>query len=452
MDDDGSGKVRLEGWGRHPVVEARERLAENLERASDGATLARGLGRSYGDASLPLADGLALGSRLADRILSFDPETGLLRAEAGLSLHELTWIFLPRGWCSPVMPGTAYITLGGMVAADVHAKNHHVEGTVGRHIERLRMRLADGRLLWTGREEEPDLFRATLGGMGLTGHVLEVVLRLQRTESPWIYAETERIADLDAYLVGLEEAARDWPLTMGWIDCLKQGRGMGRGILYRGRWARPEDRPPSEMPRARRRLTVPIDAPAFLLNKLSMGLFNFALYHKHIPRIRRGVVHPEEFFHPLDKILAWNRCYGRPGFTQYQCVIPSDDGRDGAKRFLELLTRSGAASFLCVIKDCGDEGEGILSFPRPGTSIAVDLPVRSDTGELVARLNECVIAEGGRIYLAKDTFTTAEHFRAMEPRLDEFLAIQRRYDSEGRLASVQSARVLGIGGDSNPQG
>ena len=193
--------------------------------------------------------------------------------------------------------------------------------------------------------------------------------------------------------------------------------------------------------------TVPIDAPAFLLNKLSMGLFNFALYHKHVPRVRRGIMHPEEFFHPLDKILAWNRCYGRPGFTQYQCVIPSDDGRDGARRFLELLTRSGAASFLCVIKDCGDEGEGLLSFPRPGTSIAVDLPVRRNTAELVARLNECVIAEGGRIYLAKDTFTTAEHFRAMEPRLEEFLAIQSRYDPEGRLASVQSARVMGIGGD-----
>ena len=447
-----TGKTRLEGWGRHPVVLGEEWLAEDLERASRGVNLSRGLGRSYGDASLPLADGVAMGSRLADRILAFDPESGRLHAEAGLSLHDLTWIFLPRGWCSPVMPGTAYITLGGMVAADVHAKNHHVEGTIGGHVDRLRMRLADGRLVWTSREEEPDLFRATLGGMGLTGHVLEVVFRLQRMSSPWIYAETERIPDLDRFLFGLEAAARDWPLTMGWIDCLKRGRGMGRGILYRGRWARPEDGPPVDLPRAKRRLTVPIDAPSFLLNRWSMGLFNFALFHKHIPRIQRGILHPADFFHPLDKILAWNRCYGRPGFTQYQCVIPSDEGRRGARRFLELLTRSGAASFLCVIKDCGAEGEGVLSFPRPGTSIAVDLPVRGGTAELVGRLNECVIEEGGRIYLAKDTFTTAKHFRAMEPRLEEFLAIQRRYDPEGRLGSVQSARVLEIGGCPNPRG
>ena len=433
--------ARLEGWGRHPVVAAPEHLSENLERASRDATLARGLGRSYGDASLPPPGGVAVGSRLADRILSFDSATGDLHAEAGLSLHDLTWIFLPQGWCSPIMPGTAYITLGGMVAADVHAKNHHVDGTVGRHLQRFKIRLVDGRTLWASRDEHPDLFRATLGGMGLTGHVLEVVLRLQRIPSPWIYAETERIPDLDRFLRGLKDAAAGWPLTMGWIDCLKRGRSMGRGILYRGRWARPEDHPPSAPPEPKKRVTVPIDAPSFLLNQLSMSLFNFGVYNSHIPKQKQGIQHPEDFFHPLDKVTAWNRCYGRRGFTQYQCVIPDDDGPQGARRFLELLTGSGAASFLCVIKDCGPEGEGLLSFPRPGTSIAVDLPVRSNTAEIVARLNDCVIAEGGRIYLAKDTFTTAEHYRAMEPRLDAFLEIQRRYDPEGRLASVQSERL-----------
>lgn len=436
---------KLQGWGRHPVVRAAERLSEDLEGASREANLSRGLGRSYGDASLPMPGDIVVGSPLADRILSFDGESGRLHAEAGLSLNELSWIFLPRGFCSPVMPGTAYITLGGMAAADVHAKNHHVEGTFGHHVERLKLRLGDGRVVWASRQELPDLFRATLGGMGLTGHVLELVIRLKRIPSAWIQAESERISDLDAFLAALKTAARDWPLTMGWIDCLTRGRRMGRGILYRGRWASPEEAP-AEAPTRRSRLTVPFDFPSFLLNHFTMGIFNFGVYHSHFPRVKRGIKHPEDFFHPLDKILHWNRGYGGKGFTQYQCVLPDTDGRAASRRFLELLTGLGVASFLCVIKDCGDQGEGLLSFPRPGTSIAVDIPVRSDTAEVVAKLNRLVIEEGGRIYLAKDTFTTAEDFRKMEPRLDRFLETRRKYDPEGKLRSVQSVRVFGDGG------
>ncbi|MEM1202210.1 MAG: FAD-binding oxidoreductase [Acidobacteriota bacterium] len=432
--------TRLEGWGRHPVVSAPERLGEDLAGSAPGATLARGLGRSYGDASLPAPGGVALGTRLADRILGFDPDSALLHAEAGLSLHDLTWVFLPRGFCSPVMPGTAYITLGGMVAADVHGKEHHVSGTFGRHVEGLRLRLADGRVVWTSRDEEPELFLATLGGMGLTGVVLEVKVRLQRVPSPWVVQETERFPRLDAFLDGLDAAARDWPFTMGWIDCLKRGRAMGRGILFRGRWAEAgEGRPATPAPKGR--LTVPFDLPSMLLNRLSVGLFNETLYRKHIPRQTRALVHPEEFFHPLDKILHWNRGYGRRGFTQYQCVVPS---RAGAARVLDLLTRLGSASFLCVIKDCGDEGDGLLSFPRPGTSIAVDLPIRADTEDVVARLNRQVIEEQGRIYLAKDTYTTADDLRSMDgPRVDRFLEARRRYDPEGAFRSVQSARLFG---------
>jgi len=430
--------VRLHGWGRNPVVDAPEILSEDLEKATAGAVLSRGLGRSYGDASLP-AGGAAAGSRLADRILAFDPETGLLRAEAGVSLQRLNRLFWPRGWSSPTLPGTAHVTLGGMVAADVHAKNHHVDGTFGRWVRRLEMRLAGGRVLWTSRDDEPDLFRATLGGMGLTGHVLEVEVELQPIPSAWIRQETERYPHLAAFLEGLEAAAGEWPFTVGWIDCLTRGRGMGRGILYRGRWADPEEAP-AEPPRPKKRLAVPVDLPEFLLNRWSVGAFNELFYRKQLSKLRRDVAHPEDFFHPLDKIRHWNRGYGRRGFTQYQSIVPT---RDGARRVLELLTEIGAASFLCVLKDCGEEGEGILSFPRPGTSIAVDLPVRDDTAEVVARLNRRVIEEGGRVYLAKDTFTTAGDYRAMDPRVDRFLELRRRYDPEGKLRSVQSVRLFG---------
>jgi FAD/FMN-containing dehydrogenase len=432
----------LSGWGRLSVPGV-ELLSEDFESATRDVPLSRGLGRSYGDSSLPPPGVRAVaGSRLADRVLGFDPETGLLRAEAGFSLAGLNRIFLPRLWTAPVMPGTQYLTLGGMVAADVHGKNHHVDGTFGAHVERLKMRLADGRVVHCSRDVEPDLFRATIGGMGLTGHILEVEVRLRRIPSPWVWVEDERIPDLDGFLDGLERAARDWPMTMGWIDCLTRGRHMGRGILSRGRWADPGEAP-AAAPRPKRRLAVPFDFPGWALNPLSMRIFNSVYYRKQVRRVKRGVRHPESFFYPLDVLRDWNRIYGKGGFTQHQSVIPKESGARGVRRFLELLTSLGAASFLCVIKDCGAEGEGLLSFPRPGISIALDIPIRRDTRDVVARLNERVIEEGGRIYLAKDTFTTAEHFRAMEPRLEAWLAVKRRYDPEGRLQSAQSIRLLG---------
>ncbi|MEO1085718.1 MAG: FAD-binding protein, partial [Acidobacteriota bacterium] len=246
--------TRIEGWGRHPVVAAEERSGIDLESISRGATLARGLGRSYGDASLPAPGGVAVATPLADRLITFDREQGVVHAEAGLSLHDLSWVALPAGWSSYVMPGTAYITLGGMVAADVHGKEHHVDGTIGRHVERLKMRLAGGDVVWTSRDELPDLFAATLGGMGLTGHILEVVLRLRRVPSQWVQQETERHPNLSSFLDGLSQAAEAWPMTMGWIDCLTRGDALGRGILYRGRWAPPE-RALRHSPRASRRLT-----------------------------------------------------------------------------------------------------------------------------------------------------------------------------------------------------
>lgn len=439
-----SAESSLAGWGglRRP---GREILGEDFAALCRGRRLSRGLGRSYGDSSLPspVGDGTVAGSKLADRVLAFDADSGLLHAEAGLSLGELQRLFLPRGFTSPVLTGTQHVTLGGMVASDVHGKNHHVQGTFGGHVERLWMRLADDRLVQCSPTELADLFWATVGGMGLTGHILEVAVRLEPIASPWIWCETERMRHLDDFLLGLAEAARQWPMTMGWIDCLTRGPRMGRGILYRGRWATPQEAPAAPPP-LKRRLVVPIDFPSWALNPLTVRLFNAAVYHKHQPRLRRGILHPESFFHPLDAILDWNRIYGRRGFTQYQCIIPQTAGAAGVRRFFTLLTELGLASFLCVIKDCGGQGRGMLSFPRPGTSIALDIPVRESTEDAIGRLNERLLELGGRIYLTKDAFTTAQHFAAMEPRLEAWREVQRRYDPEGQLASAQSARMLGI--------
>jgi FAD/FMN-containing dehydrogenase len=324
----------------------------------------------------------------------------------------------------------------------VHGKNHHRDGCFGAHVRSLKLRVADGRIVRCSREDHPDLFRATVGGMGLTGHILEMDLDLVRIPSPWIFQESERIPDVAAFLAGLKEAAPKWPFTVGWIDCLARGRAMGRGVLMRGRWAEPSDAPRA-FPRPLRRLSVPFVFPEWVLGRWSVRLFNTLYYRAHLARLRRGITHPERFFYPLDAILHWNRIYGRRGLTQYSCILPEEGGLEAVRRFLELLTQKEGASFLSVIKDCGREGEGLLSFPKPGTLITLDMAIRDDTQAIVDTLNERVIAEGGRIYLAKDSFTRPEHFRAMEPRLGEWEAIRRRFDPEGRLRSAQSVRVLG---------
>jgi len=431
------------GWGRIPAL-GREIRSDDLETLTENATLTRGLARSYGDSSLPPASQpVVVATPLADRILEFDGATGRLRAEAGLSLEGIIRLFLPRGWFVPVTPGTQFVTLGGMVAADVHGKNHHREGCFGEHVGRIRIRVASGRILWCSRTEEPELFRATLGGMGLTGHILEVEFQMAAVPSPWIIQETEKIGDLPTFIAKLREAAPAWPFTVGWIDALSRGRRMGRGILIRGRWAEPGEAPAGP-PEPKRRLTVPFVFPGWVLSRAAMKAFNAVFYGKHFSRQNHSVVGWESFFYPLDSIAHWNRIYGPRGFTQYQCVLPdSGDSSAAAARVLQELTRRGGASFLSVIKDCGPEGTGLLSFPKSGISLALDIAVTGDTPSLVSALNDLVLADGGRVYLAKDSFTTADQFRKMEPRLEKFLAERSRWDPQRRIRSAQSVRLMG---------
>jgi decaprenylphospho-beta-D-ribofuranose 2-oxidase len=437
-------RSRIAGWGRFPVADGLVLKSEDLAAISETASLSRGLGRSYGDSSLPARPDLPVAdTTMADRLLSFDPASGLLRAEAGVSLLELNRVFLRRGWFVPVSPGTQFVTVGGMVASDVHGKNHHVDGCFGEHVQSLRLRVADGRIIECSETLEQELFRATIGGMGLTGHILEVEFKMRPIPTPWIWGESERIDNLNAMVAGLKTAARDWPMTVGWVDCLARGKSLGRGILMKGRWAEPKEAP-GKPPSLKRRFRVPFQFPAVALCKPSMKAFNLAYYWKHIQRVRHGIVHPDSFFYPLDLLDDWNLIYGRRGFTQYQCVLPHAEDNGPARRFLELFVSGGGMGFLCVIKDCGAEGKGTLSFPRPGMSIAMDFPIHpTKTPALVDRLNELVIAEEGRIYLTKDTFTRAEHFQAMEPRVNGFNAVRRKWDPQGRIRSAQSVRLLG---------
>jgi FAD/FMN-containing dehydrogenase len=430
----------LSGWGR-VFGPGREVASEDIETITRDATLTRGLARSYGDSSLPHpADGVVASCRLADRILSFDEATGVIRAEAGFSLLQLNRTFWRRNFVAPVAPGTQFITLGGMVSADVHGKDHHATGGFGAHVSEIRMRLASGDIVTASRTENADLFKAAIGGMGLLGHILDVTFKMPRVPSAWVAIETERMPDIDAYLAGLKDAARRFQFTMGWIDTLGASGSLGRGILARGRWASTEEARPGT-PQPLHWPGLPFVLPDFVISRFTVSIFNSILYGIQPATMRRKIEHPETFFYPLDAIRNWNRLYGSRGFTQYQCVIPDAAGPEGVKSFLNLLRRTGGSSMLSVIKDCGEEGEGLLSFPMKGTTVALDLPVRDDTQSIVDTLNAHLIELGGRVYLAKDRFTKAADYRRMDKRIDAWRAVKQKYDPAGRLRSAQSARL-----------
>ena len=434
---------QLAGWGR-VFGPGRAVASDDLLRSSQGATLLRGLGRSYGDSALPAPGSLdVVATPLADRILAWDPDTRVLRAEAGLAVYAINRLLHPRGYFVPVTPGTQFVTLGGMVASDVHGKNHHVAGTIGRHIRALRMRVADGSVLDCSPTEHSDLFWATVGGMGLTGAILEVELTMDRLPSQWIDQVVSRHGNFDSLVQGLTDASANWPMTMAWIDCLKRGPGMGRGVLFAGKWAEPERAPPRPAPWHSGSLPFPIAAPFDAFAPWTVARLNDVVYWRQLRKKSASILAPEPFFYPLDALQNWNRAYGPKGFTQHQAIIPREAGPAALRHFLDTLTAASAASFLCVLKDCGAEGQGMLSFPRPGTSIAVDLPVRPDTPQVIARLNAVVIEVGGRIYLTKDRYTTPQDYAAMDPRLEGFLEVRRRWDPALRFRSAQSVRVFG---------
>jgi FAD/FMN-containing dehydrogenase len=437
----------VSGWGRHPVSRAAVVRPERLSLPPDDQpVLARGLGRAYGDAAVPARPGGRVVETVrADRVLAFDPGTGTLTCEAGLSLAEILRVFLPRGWFPPVTPGTKFVTVGGCVACDVHGKNHHRDGSFGNFVGRLVVQVADGRLVECGPGRERALFLATVGGMGLTGLITEVTLRLRPVESAWMRVETEPVSGLDAMLDGLRDAAKDWPYTVGWIDCLAGGPGLGRGLLMRGRHAA-RDEAPATPPREPRRLAIPLDAPEWLLSPALMRTFNSAYYRSHTSRRRQGVeVMPyQSFFYPLDAVTGWNRLYGSRGFLQYQCVVPRGAGAPAIAALLQRLAAAGSASFLAVIKDCGPESDAYLSFPLEGTTLALDLPYRGPVTEtLVHELDAIVIAAGGRVYLAKDAVTRGDDFARMMPRLAEWCRVREVWDPNHRFRSAQSVRVLG---------
>jgi len=445
----------ISGWGNHPVETCevyRPEDADAIRALVDGAPCRdltpRGLGRSYGDASLNASGAVVLSERL-DRMLAFDPATGVLTCQAAVSLADILRHFLPRGFFFPVTPGTKNITVGGAIAADVHGKNHHKSGSMSAWLGRIRLLTGKGEILDCSRERDPEAFWATVGGMGLTGMILEADLRLKPVSTGFMQVDHERIPNVDRLLERMDQSDDDYDYAVAWVDSLASKASLGKSVLMRANHASVDALAPGLRgdpfrAKPRRELGVPFTLPDFTLNPLSMRIFNAGLYFRH-PTTRK-IADCETYFYPLDSIRAWNRAYGKRGVVQYQCVIPEATARQGTIEILESLQASGVGSFLTVLKSLGPESGGMLSFPMRGKTLALDVPF---TGPAllaaIRRLDEIVLAHGGRVYLAKDSCLSRDAFERMYPRRAEFLRAKSRLDPDGRFGSSLAHR-LGLAG------
>ena len=445
-----SGCELLTGWGRtapsgatviRPPDAASARAAVAAETA--GRTLAfRGLGRSYGDAAQS-AGGTVLGTTRMQAIEAFDERTGVIRAEAGLSIDSILRRAVPCGWFVPVTPGTRMVTLGGAVAADVHGKNHHRDGSFSAHVLGISLVLADGTTVQVGPGDE--LFFATVGGMGLTGLITHVTLQLVPVETAYLQVETVRAGDLSTLMSVMEDHDARHRYSVAWIDCLAGGDSLGRGVVTSGDHAgrtelrgRIADDPLTFAPRSL------VRAPGFVssgtLNRATVRAFNEVWYRRAPAQPGSDLQHMSSFFHPLDGVTDWNRIYGRRGFIQYQYVVPFG-AEDAVLRTVQVLSAAGAASFLAVLKRFGPASPGLLSFPMPGWTLALDIPVRTGIDRLLAALDQVVLEAGGRLYLAKDSRMPRHMLEAGYPHLGAFQSIRRRVDPAGRFTTDLARRL-----------
>jgi FAD/FMN-containing dehydrogenase len=411
-------KPDFESWGRYPKHDAS---LIPLHWQSDfpavvsglhSGVLPVGLGRSYGDVCL-LKNGNLLLTPAMSRLISFDPETGLLTAEAGISLAQILDFAVPRGFFLPVTPGTKYVTLGGAIANDIHGKNHHVAGTFGSHVTEFELVRSDGTVLHCSPTENVEFYRMTIGGLGLTGLVRWATLKMKPIVSRKIDYEGIQFHGIDEFLA-LTEASKNIEYTVSWVDCTSTGKNFCRGVFMQGDHSSKRDElKPSPEPK----LVFPFDAPAFALNSFSVSSFNTVFFHKQMGKRQVALQDYEPFFYPLDKVLHWNRMYGSNGLLQFQYVIPWNNAREGTVAILKEVAKSGLASFLAVLKAFGDvPSPGVMSFPRPGITLALDFPIKANKSfPLFERLADMTLEFGGRLYPAKDAAMTAAQFQAFYP-------------------------------------
>lgn len=431
--------VAISSWGRlasvdHPLVEFWncDQVRSSLKKLKT-PFLAYGMARSYGDVCLN-PGGTLLCTVGLDHFVAFDDINGRIICEAGVLLRDIQRLVIPRGWILPVTPGTQLVTVGGAIANDVHGKNHHALGSFGNHVVRLQVVRSDGEVIHCGPNNRADWFAATVGGMGLTGVITQVEIQLRSVAGPWLSTETVPYSNLDEFFRLADESEHEWEHTVSWVDCISGGGG--RGIFTRANPSIIKDRP---APKGTK-LTMPVVPPISLVNRFSLHIFNIAYYHLSMLRSGSAIKYYESVLCPLDNVLEWNRIYGPKGFFQYQSLIPREDGKEAVQAMLNEISRFGDGSFLAVLKTFGDrQPVGMMSFPQPGVTLALDFPNRDGrTEKLFQRLDSVVREAKGRLYPAKDARMPKELFAAGYPRLEEFI----HYRDPG-ISSGFSRRLMG---------
>jgi FAD/FMN-containing dehydrogenase len=409
-------------WGRYPVT--TERVIALTDRharlpAADRPVLPLGNARSYGDSCLN-DGGVLLAARGLDHLMAFDPATGVVTCEAGLLFSDILDLVVPQGWFIPVTPGTRFVTVGGAIANDVHGKNHHRAGTFAHHVLAFELLRTDQTRLLCSPQSHADWFTATIGGLGLTGVITWATIQLKRIAGPWMSTENHRFGNLSAFFALSRESDRDYEYTVAWIDCAARGKALGRGLFSRANHApaSPDKRP---QPRSRT-LGVPVTPPLSLINPLSLRAFNQLYYHRQQKPVVHATLHYQPFFYPLDSVANWNRIYGPNGFLQYQCVVPPEASEATMAELISVISAAGGGSFLAVLKQFGDRPSlGMLSFPRPGATLALDFPNDGpDVLALLDRLDAIVDGVGGAVYPAKDARMAGARFRSYFPQWEAF--------------------------------
>lgn len=429
---------KVSNWGNFPVVEKEIKSEDSVDKIREfvrqhNEVIARGNGRCYGDASL--GENIFSTKRL-NKFISFDRLNGIMECEAGVLLSEVLEVSVPQGYFLCVTPGTKLITIGGAIASDVHGKNHHGEGSFSDYVLEFSLMNENGEILKCSREENSEKFWATVGGMGLTGIILSAKFKLKNIETAYIRQESIKAENLDE-IFRLFDESEDWTYHVAWIDCLQKGKNIGRSIMMRGEHALKAELPEKLKNNPLRlkekfKPTVPFYFPGFVLNALTVRIFNFLYYAKQTKKEIKNFIDYETFFYPLDVINGWNKIYGKDGFIQYQMVIPKEKGKEGMKQILETIANSGNGSFLAVLKLFGKVNpEAYNSFPMEGYTLALDFKVNSKLRKLVAQLDEIVEKFGGRIYLTKDSMS--------KPSLTNYL----RNVQNPKFVSIQHKRIVG---------
>ncbi len=438
--------MTLSGWGRYPRIDAKL----NAPRSEDevralvlqGDAIARGNGRAYGDSAVSSHNTLHM--QHFNRMLSFDGDRGQLVAEAGVLLADIINAFLPLGWFPYVTPGTKFVTLGGMIAADVHGKNHHKDGSFGNYVDWIDVLVSDGSIKRCSRSENTDLFEWTVGGMGLTGILLRAAIFLRPITSAWIEQRT-LVAENISHAMELFEQSADATYSVAWIDCLQQGQSMGRSLVMLGEHADALAVPPQYRKTPlhispRSKVSIPIEFPSWTLNNLTVRAFN-ALYYRNGQRNRgQRLVGWDSYFYPLDAILGWNKIYGRYGFAQFQCALPLEAADEGLRALLSAISSAGVGSFLAVLKRFGKQNSK-FSFPMEGYTLALDFPLNKRTMALMEKLDRITIEHGGRFYLAKDSRMSRDVFQVSETRALDYMSFRDAQAATGTFASSQSERL-----------